>query len=246
MAYSLGRGYVGNPAIQPEKSKSFTAGGIFEPVRWLTLTADYFHVKKSDLIVTGPRTSDAINAYYSVSNQTFASATAAQAAGCAAVAAIPGYSCNVVDGADPFSPNALPRLLVVNAPYVNANYAIISGLEFGLDARVPIATDVKLESRLDLQDTLTYDLHPSTGGPVQHYAGTVGPEDLSSGGGTPRWRGTWQNTLQLGPVAITGTTYYVGKMRAVAADQASSAISSTVNSIACNPAAVYVGPSKNY
>lgn len=242
VAYQLGRGYVGNPAIQPEKSKSFTAGAIFEPVRWLTVTADYFHVKKSNLIITGPQTSDAINAYYSVANQTFASAAAAQAAGCAKVAAIPGYSCNVVDGADPFSPNALPRLLVVNAPYVNANYAIISGLEFGLDARVPIADGVRLESRLDLQETLKYDLHPTTG-PVQKYAGTVGPEDLSSGGGTPRWRGTWQNTLEIGPVAITGTTYYVGSMRAVAADQATSAISPTVNSVSCDPAAIYVGPS---
>ncbi|PMZ82671.1 TonB-dependent receptor, partial [Pseudomonas sp. FW306-2-11AD] len=58
VAYSLGRGYVGNPNIQPEKSKSFTVGTVVEPVRWLTLTADYFNVKKSNLIVTGPQTSD--------------------------------------------------------------------------------------------------------------------------------------------------------------------------------------------
>ncbi|WP_163071468.1 hypothetical protein, partial [Acinetobacter baumannii] len=90
------------------------------PTPWLSFTADYFNVKKSNLIVTGPQTSDAINAYYSVAGQTFASAAAATAAGCAKVAAVgAGYSCNVVDGADPFAPNALPRLLVVNAPYVN-------------------------------------------------------------------------------------------------------------------------------
>jgi iron complex outermembrane receptor protein len=237
-SYSLGRGYVGNPNIQPEIARSFTAGTIINPVPWLTFTADYFHVKKSNLIVTGPQTSDAINAYYSVASQTFASASAAAAAGCAAVANVaPGYSCNVVDGADPFSPNALPRLLVVNAPYVNANYAIVSGLEFGLDARIPISSGVRLESRLDLQDTLTYDLHP-TGKPVQHYAGTVGPEDLSSGGGTPRWRGSWQNTLVAGSVAITATTYYVGGMKGVAADQASSVNGDT----SCATAAVYTPP----
>jgi iron complex outermembrane receptor protein len=235
VAYSLGRGYVGNPNIQPEKARSFTLGAVFDPVPWLTFTVDYFNVKKSNLIVTGPRTSDAINAYYSVESQAFASAAAAAAAGCAAVAATaPGYSCNVVDGADPFSPNALPRLLVLNAPYVNANYAIISGLEFGLDARVPITSGLHLESRLDVQDTLKYDLHPSAGGAVQHYAGTVGPEDLSSGGGTPRWRGTWQNTLVAGPFALTATTYYVSRIKAVAADQ-----SSSVNGDTSCAAAIY-------
>jgi iron complex outermembrane receptor protein len=234
VAYQLGRGYVGNPNIQPEKSRSFTLGAVFEPVPWLTLTADYFNVKKSNLIVTGPRTPDAITAYYSVESQTFASATAAAAAGCAAVANVaPGYSCNVVDGADPFSPNALPRLLVLNAPYVNANYAIISGLEFGLDARIPISSGVRFESRVDLQETLKYDLHP-TGGAIQHFAGTVGPEDLSSGGGTPRWRGNWQNTLVAGPFAITATTYYVSRIKAVAADQ-----SSSVNGDTSCAAAIY-------
>ena len=235
VAYQLGRGYVGNPNIQPEKSRSFTLGAVFEPVRWLSLTADYFNVRKSNLIVTGPRTPDAITAYYSVESQTFASAAAAAAAGCAAVANVaPGYSCNVVDGADPFSPNALPRLLVLNAPYVNANYAIISGLEFGLNARIPISSDMHIETRVDVQETLKYDLHQAGGAAVQHFAGTVGPEDLSSGGGTPRWRGNWQTTLVAGPFALTATTYYVSRIKAVAADQ-----SSSVNGDTSCAAAIY-------
>ena len=237
-SYSLGRGFNGNPQIQPEIARSFTAGAIFEPVRWLTLTADYFHVKKSNLIVAGPQVSDAINNYYSVEKQTFASAAAAAAAACAAVATTgPGYSCNVVDGADPFSPNALPRLLVLNAPYVNSAYEIIAGLDFGANARIPVTQGLRFDSRLDVQDTLTYDLHP-VGKPVQSYAGTVGPEDLSSGGGTPRWRGTWQNTFTFGAFALTGTTYYVGRIKAVAADQATSVNGDT----SCN-AAVYTGAS---
>ncbi|QDZ08294.1 TonB-dependent receptor [Sphingomonas panacisoli] len=232
--YALGRGFVGNPNIQPEISRSFTAGAIIDPVPWLTFTADYFRVKKSNLIITGPLVADAINAYYSVANQTFASAAAASAAGCAKVAAIgAGYSCNVVDGADPSNLNSLPRLLVVNAPYVNSAYLVISGLEFSLDARIPISDGVRFESRLDVQETLQYDLHP-TGSAVQKYAGTVGPEDLSSGGGTPRWRGNWQNSLVAGPFSLTATTYYISRIKAVAADQASS-----VNGdISCN-AAIY-------
>ena len=232
--YQLGRGYVGNPNIQPERSRSFTVGTVLQPTHWLSLTADYFNVRKSNLIVTGPDTNTAINAYYSVAGQTFSSAAAAAAAGCAKLnAAAPGYSCNVIDAADPFSPNALPRLLVVGAPYVNANYEVISGLEFGANARFDLGGGVRLESKLDLQETLNYDLHPASG-IVQRYAGTVGPEDLSSGGGTPRWRGNWQNTLLLGKFSLTATTYWVGRMKAVAADQATS-----VNGDTSCAAAVY-------
>ncbi len=217
--YSIGRGYVGNPDIEPETSKSYTLGAVFEPSRWFQLTADWFHVKKSNLIVTGPLSGAAINAYYSVAGQTFASAAAASAAGCAALAAVaPGYSCNVIDGADPFALNALPRLLVLNAPYVNANYDVVEGLQFTASANVPVTNDLRWRSRLDVQETLKYNRYLSDGS-VQRFTGTVGPADLSSGGGTPKWRGNWQNTLEFGRLSLTATTYFVGKMKGVATDQ---------------------------
>ncbi|MEV4933544.1 TonB-dependent receptor [Sphingobium sp. LSP13-1-1.1] len=217
--YSLGRGYVGNPDIKPEKSRSFTLGAVFQPTRNVSVTVDYFNVKKSDLIVTGPLTGDAIRAYYSVAGGTYASADAAAAAGCAAVAAVgAGYSCNVIDGADPFALNALPRLLVVNAPYVNANYDVTTGLQFGANGQFDISDNVQFQTRLDLQATLKFNRHLASGA-VQRFAGTVGPADLSSGGGTPKWRGNWQNTLTVGKVSLTATTYYVGSMKGVATDQ---------------------------
>jgi iron complex outermembrane receptor protein len=54
---------------------------------------------------------------------------------------------------------------------------------------------------------------------VQHFAGSVGPADLSSGGGTPKWRGNWQNTLEAGPYTLTLTAYYVSRIKQVAADE---------------------------
>lgn len=217
--YSIGRGYVGNPDIEPETSKSYTLGAVFEPTRWFQLTADWFHVKKSNLIVTGPLSGSAINAYYSVSGQTFASAAAASAAGCAALAAVaPGYSCNVIDGADPFALNALPRLLVLNAPYVNANYDVVEGLQVTASTNVRVTNDLRWRSRMDVQETLKYNRYLE-GGEVQRFTGTVGPADLSSGGGTPKWRGNWQNTLDFGRFSLTATTYFVGKMKGVATDQ---------------------------
>lgn len=221
--YSLGSGSTGNPNIGPEKSRSFTAGTIFQPTRWFTFTADYFNIKKSNLIVGGPRGGDAKTAYYSVAGNTYASAAAAAAAGCAAVAAVgAGYSCNVVDAADPSNPNALPRLLILNVPFVNADYEIISGIDLAATARIPLG-GVKFTSKIEVTDTFQFDLH--TGGQVQKYAGTLGPQELSSGNGTPKWRGNWQNTLEFDKFSLTATTYWVGRIKEVAADEGTTDLS---------------------
>ena len=209
VAYSLGRGYAGNPALLPETSRSFTGGIIFQPTRWLSLTADYYNVKKSNLITGGPLTGAAVNAYYGQTTQ---------AAGCAAVAAVgAGYSCNVVDAVDPLFPLAQPRLLILNVPWVNANYAITSGFDVSMTGKFNLSDNVRFTSKIEVTHIINYDLHTSGG--VQHYAGTLGPYDLSSGNGTPAWRGNWQNTLELGKFAFTATAYYVGKIKSVSEDQ---------------------------
>ena len=217
--YSVGRGFVGNANLEPERSRSFTAGAIFQPVRWFSLTADYYNVKKTNLIVAGPLAGSAITAYYSVAGNTYASAAAAQAAGCGAVAAVgAGYSCNLVDGVDPLFPNALPRVLIVNAPFVNVNSDVTEGLDVSATANIPLG-GVKLTSRIEGTYIFRYDRLTSAG--VQKFVGTLGPYDLSSGNGTPRFRGNWQNTLDFGDYALSATAYYVGRIKEVATDQGS-------------------------
>jgi iron complex outermembrane receptor protein len=208
-AYSLGGGYVGNPDLKPETSRSFTAGAIFQPTPWLSMTVDYYDVKKSDLIVAGPALADARAAYYSKTNVTDA---------CAAVAAVgAGYSCNLVDAIDPLFPTALPRVLIINAPFVNADYSKTSGVDFSATAKANLPYDAKLTSRLEVTHVLKYDLHTATR--VQEYAGTLGPYQLSSGNGTPDWRGNWQNTVEWSRYSLSATAYYVGKIKSVASDQ---------------------------
>ena len=208
-SYSLGRGVVGNPDLKPEKSRSFTLGTIYEPTRWLSLTVDYYDVKKSDLIVSGPKISEATKAYYSKT-------TLAEA--CAAVAAVgPGYSCNVTDAVDPLFPTALPRVLIINVPYVNADYSKTSGVDVSATGRFNLPADIRWTSRVEVTHVLKYDLHTEDG--VQKYAGTLGPYDLSSGNGTPEWKGNWQNTLAFGEkYTLSATAYYVGSIKSVAAD----------------------------
>ena len=221
-SYSLGGGYVGNPDLKPEKSRSFTAGVIFEPTRWLSATVDYYDVKKSDLIVAGPLLANARNAYYTQTNVTDA---------CAAVAAVgTGYSCNLIDAVDPLFPNALPRVLIINAPFVNADYSKTSGVDFSATGRFDLPGEARLTSRVEVTHVLKYDLHTSGG--VQKYAGTLGPYQLSSGNGTPDWRGNWQNTVEFGRYSLSATAYYVGKIKSVAADQRASTDCVTANQYA--------------
>ncbi|RYY24427.1 MAG: TonB-dependent receptor [Sphingomonadales bacterium] len=209
LAYSLGRGVAGNPNLEPETSRSFTAGVIFQPVKWLSFTADYYNVKKSNLIIAGPEIGRATSAYYGAANV---------AAATAAVAAVgPGYSVNLIDAVDPLFPAALPRVLIINVPYVNANYAATSGIDLTATVTIPVASDVKFSSRIEATHIFNYDLHVANG--VQKYAGTLGPYDLSSGNGTPQWRGNWQNTLEIGQFAISLTSYYVGRIKEVSTDQ---------------------------
>ncbi len=209
-SYNIGSGARGNPDILPEVSQSFTFGTILKPARWFNMTVDYYNIKKSNLIVSGPLRAEAIAAYYSKTNSTD---------GCAALAAVgAGYKCNVIDAPDPANPGALPRLLVFDVPYVNANYQVSSGIDMQASARIRIANNVRLISRIDVTRVLRLDL-VTPSGVVQKYAGTLGPYELSSGGGTPRIRGNWQNAFEIGKFSLTATTYYVGRIKQVAADE---------------------------
>jgi iron complex outermembrane receptor protein len=218
-SYSVGRGFVGNPNLKPETSRSFTAGAIFEPVPWLSLTVDYYNVKKSNLIANGPDAGKAIDAYFSKS--TLAEATAA-------VAAVgPGYSVNTVDAVDPAAPGALPRILIINAPFVNVNYDLTSGVDFSATARIPLSDGIRFTSRVEATYVIQYDRSTSSG--IQRYAGTLGPYDLSSGNGTPRVRGNWQNTLDVGKFSLSATAYYVGRIKEVATDQGNLSLACAAN-----------------
>ncbi|WP_404336137.1 TonB-dependent receptor domain-containing protein [Sphingomonas sp. MMS12-HWE2-04] len=209
LAYSVGRGFVGNPDLKPETSRSFTAGAIFEPFKWLSMTVDYYNVKKSNLIANGPDAGRAISAYYG--QTTLAAATAA-------VAAVgPGYSVNTIDAVDPLFPNALPRLLIINAPFVNVNNDLTTGLDFSATLRAPLTDGLRLTSRVEATHVMLYNRHTATG--VQRFAGTLGPYDLSSGNGTPSWRGNWQTSLESDDFSLSATAYYVGKIKGVATDQ---------------------------
>lgn len=220
-AYSIGGGYSGNPNLKPETSRSFTAGIVVEPVRGLTFTVDYYNVKKKNVIVAGPNAGDARAAYY-------------------AGRPLPaGYTVGAVDAVDPLFPDALPRVLIINGPYVNAGYFKTQGLDMSANLNIGITDGVRLISRVDVTKLLNFNVDPGTG-IIQKYKGTMGPYDLSSGAGTPEWRGNWQNTLDFGDFSLTATTYYTSRLKAVAADNNPTDLSCAANLYGSGETACFV------
>jgi iron complex outermembrane receptor protein len=197
--YSLGTALTGNPNLKPETSRSFTAGVIIQPVRWLSITADYYNIRKSNYITAGP------------------DAGAARAAYFAGTPLPAGYTVNTVDAPDPLFPNALPRVLIINAPFVNAGRQDTSGVDVSATANFPITQGIRFISRVEVTDVFNLDL--TNNGVTQKYVGTLGPYELSSGAGTPRIRGNWQNTIETGPLSLTATVFYVSRIKEVAADE---------------------------
>lgn len=187
---------LASPDLKPEKSRSMTLGIIFEPVRNWAITIDYFNIKKTGAI-TNPDTASAIAAYY-------------------AGTAPPSSSTVVPDAADPNFPLARPRIAFVESQLINADTQRAKGIDFAL-AGTSRLFGVKWSTALDASYII--ELSTTTVSGTEQYAGTLGNYNLTAGSGTPRWKGSWQNTFDFGPVALTGTANYYGGYNLSAEDQ---------------------------
>lgn len=195
---SYGQTSLASPNLAPEKSRSFTGGFVFEPIRNVSFTVDYYNIKKTGAI-TAPSNAPALNAYYT--NGT-----------------IPAGYTVIADAPDPSFPNAKPRVAFVQAQLVNANTVAVEGIDFAVDANVKVTDTVKLRSSLEASVILNLStVFPD--GSVEKYEGTLGNFNLTAGSGTPEWHGTWQNTVDFGRGSVTGTVNYFGGYDLSAMDQ---------------------------
>jgi iron complex outermembrane receptor protein len=189
---------VATPDLAPEKSRSFTAGVLFEPIRNVTLTVDYFNIKKTDAIA----------------GRSAAPALAAYSAG----EAIPdGYNI-IVDSVDPANPTARPRIAFIESSYQNANTIRSQGLDFSATGQFDFGEGVSFTT--SAQASLILELSTEfPDGTKEEYQGTLGNFNLTAGSGTPRWRGSWQNTLDIEPFSLTATAQYFDGYDLSAEDQ---------------------------
>ena len=196
LGYGLGLTNVGTPGLRPEKSRNITAGVIFQPARWLDLTVDYYNIRKTN-VITGADYSQALNAYY-------------------AGQPIPAGFLVTPDAPDPQFPNLKPRVQFVRYGFINANRQQISGLDLGARLRHNFG-GAHFTSTVDASYIFKYT-QTFPGGAVQRYDGTLGPYVITSASGSPKWRGTWQNTLDVGRFSLTGTANYTSGYEGVGED----------------------------
>ncbi|MEO5809049.1 MAG: TonB-dependent receptor, partial [Sphingomicrobium sp.] len=186
--YAYGLTATGNPNLKPEKSRSFTFGTVFEPSRHLSFTIDYFNIKINDLI-TGADYSKVVQQYYANNG----------------VVTVPGIVITPAQP-DPNFPTALPLIGTIEYSFQNANSLLSKGVDFGATSRFQIGR-VKWTSYLEASYLLKYAKYYDTGA-VQRYDGTLSPCDVTSCSGAPKWRGSWQNTLDFGRFKTSLTSYY--------------------------------------
>ena len=195
--YSLGLNSVGNPNLKPETSRSFTGGVVFQPVRWLSLTVDYYNIHKKDLIFN-PADSTYANSYLNGGT-------------------LPAGITITPNPVDPAFPGLTPTPAFVNAAYINGQSLQTSGIDGQISGSVPLGHGIKFTSALEGTLILEYKVNTGVNG-VYDYLGTLGPYNTTSASGTPRWRANWQNTLEAGPFALTATTYFTSGYKGYAAD----------------------------
>ncbi|MFC4763699.1 TonB-dependent receptor [Dyella koreensis] len=195
--YALSEFTTANKNIKPEKSKSFTFGVVFQPTSWLNASFDYYNIKKSNLIVQAD-TAAALANYY------------------AGLPQPPGVTVTP-DLPDPDHPNAQPRPSELIGSYLNAQQLKTTGMDVDLQAHFDFNNNIHYITELTGTQIFQWSLTLADG-TKQSYVGTQGPYNLSSGAGTPRSRGSWANTLEYGPLTVTGTLYYTSGYREIAAD----------------------------
>ncbi|MEE4450938.1 TonB-dependent receptor plug domain-containing protein [Novosphingobium resinovorum] len=199
--YSPGITSSGNPDLKSEKSTSYTLGLVVQPTRAVTLTVDYWHTKIKNVITSASATQDLYTQYYTNNG----------------VVDIPGVT--VTPGvADPENPNALPLLGQIISSFKNANAMKGSGLDFSADLQLPLTEKVSLHSKANASYLIKLEQFNEDGS-VWRYDGSLGGCNLTSCSGAPRFRLTWQNTLDFNDKAsLTLTTSYTSGYSSTSAD----------------------------
>lgn len=189
--FSLGRTSIGNPELEPEKSTAWTLGVVFEPMRNLSFTFDYYNIKVKNIIgnVSSEDQDAALDAYL----------TSGVADAVPGVIVRPGAN-------DPQNPNARALPGFIEFSFTNSDSLTVEGFDFGFDFRHDFGA-VEFVSSLDANYLLKYQIRRKSGA-VERYDGTLSPCDYTSCSGSPKWRGNWENTLIFGDFSVTGTAYY--------------------------------------
>jgi iron complex outermembrane receptor protein len=187
--YNYGLTSIGNSELDPEESKAFTAGIVFEPTEELSITVDYWKIDVSSLI-SNANSSAVLDLYY-------ANNGVVDIEGITVIPAAP----------DPEYPNALPLIGFIQASYQNVDSEIASGIDVGVNWQHEFG-NVLFGSYLELAHL--EELSKTIDGTKSRYEGTLSPCDVTSCSGAPDLRATWINSLAWGDFTVALTANYTG------------------------------------
>jgi iron complex outermembrane receptor protein len=171
----------GNPTLQPETSEQFNAGAVWEPVKGLSLTVDYWKINKNNYI--GQLSADEIFsnfAYYEPTN----------------------IVRGPVDPAYPGLPGPIQTVLLLNQ---NLGHLRTSGFDVDVNWRGPVTSFGRLSFGLNGTYVSTWELQQAD----LTYVSGVGR--LTVGGPVPHWRHYASLNWDYGPWGATlAQTYQSG------------------------------------
>jgi iron complex outermembrane receptor protein len=187
-SYTLGELTTANPNIKPERSHSYTFGTVIEPIKAFSATFDYYYIKKTNLIFE--LNPNAALTQYGTNGT------------------LPAGFSAIYDAPDPLNPAAPPRILTITTSYANVASEYTDGFDVDLRGQLGLGAAGNLTSDLSFTKIMSF-VYEQPGTPNLQYAGTQSPYILSSGAGTPKWRGKWTNTWNDGPLTLSAIVYYV-------------------------------------
>lgn len=172
-----------NPHLKPETSKAFTLGLIWEPLKDISATLDFYSIELDDQIVSG---GDQITVR---GNN---------------LAPLPQYQ---ADGSTKLVTPPVAPIAYQTISFVNANTTKTSGFDLGLEYHHRFGAGT-VKSRATWSYTDKYDL--TIDGVTYKLAGTHGPFFYSGDTGNPKTRIQWSTTYSRDSWEVTGTFNYIG------------------------------------
>lgn len=192
----------GNPALEPEKSTTYSAGLVYSPkqIQGLSLTVDYYSGEIKGLVGEGSQYILNVNA-------------AGQGSGF-----VPGNPATINPNA-PFA-NLITRAATGSVTTVNStNFNISSRKTTGLDYAAtyvwPLKSYGTFTTQLDWTTVLTWDLTPIPGSPSQSYVGLYldTSNNAISPGSVPKQKGYVSQSWERGSWGAVFTAYYISRLK---------------------------------
>jgi iron complex outermembrane receptor protein len=196
---------VATPTLQPEKSRNYTAGFIFQPFDSTSISFDYWDIKVNQDIQSG-------TAVFVLSGFNLGLFPVTRGAPATLPFCVTAGNCTGLQSTTIYGPGIGP-VAYQPFPYFNATQTHVNGLDMDLLSHF----DIGNAGRLSAQLNASYMFHYIFGlqGSSFDLAGTHGPSIISGDTGNPKIRATASLAWDVGPVNVTASLNYVGRFNLI-------------------------------